>query len=137
MGVWVEAGQGLALIAIQLPRFFTNFARMPKILSHRELRVYQTAMHAAVHAIELSDRFPPAEKYGWRGQARRSAPSVCANISEAWRKRRYRTHFISKLTDAEAESAETQVWMELAWRCGHITEAEFTDIFHEYEVILG
>jgi four helix bundle protein len=110
---------------------------MPKVRSHRELRVYQSAMDAALRALELADRFPPEEKYAWRGQTHRSAPSVCANIAEAFRKRRYKPHFVSKLTDAEAEAAETQVWMELAFRKGCITENEFADIFGRYEKILA
>lgn len=94
-------------------------------------------MTAALRALELSDRFPPEEKYGWRSQVHRSAPSVCANVAEAWRKRRYIPNFISKLTDAEAEAGETQVWMELAWRRGHISKEEFEDIFRQYETVLA
>jgi four helix bundle protein len=110
---------------------------MPLVKSHRELRVYQSAMDAAVRALELADRFPPEEKYGWRGQTHRSAPSVCTNIAEAFRKRRYKPHFVSKLTDAEAEAAETQVWMELALRRGYIAEEEFADILDRYEKVLA
>src|SRR5688572_16866465 len=111
--------------------------RMPLIRSHRDLRVYEAAMAAALRALELAGRFPAEEKYGWISQVHRCAPSSCANIAEAWRKRRYKPHFISKLTDAEAEAAETQVWMELAWRRGHITTEEFDDIFNQYEKVLG
>jgi four helix bundle protein len=94
-------------------------------------------MSAALRALELSDRLPPDEKYRSKSQVHGCAPSVCANIAEAWRKRRYKPHFISKLTDAEAEAAETQVWMELGWRRGHITKEEFDDIFDQYEKVLG
>ena len=94
-------------------------------------------MTACLRALELADRFPAAEKYGSQSQVRRCAPSPCANIAEAWRKRRYNKHFISKLTDAEAEAAETQVWMELAWRRGYITKDEFDDVFDQYEKVLG
>ncbi|MGQ0560619.1 MAG: four helix bundle protein [Gemmatimonadota bacterium] len=110
---------------------------MPAIKSHRELRVYQSAMAAALRAVELADRFPAEEKYGWRGQVHKCAPSVCANIGEAWRKRRYKRHFVSKLTDAEAEAAETQVWMEWGWKRGYITKEEFDDIFDQYEKVLA
>ena len=110
---------------------------MPLIKSHRDLRVYQSAMSAAIRALELADRFPPEEKFGWTAQVHGSAPSVCANIAEAWRKRPYKRHFISKLTDAEAEAGETQVWMELAWRRGHVTKDEFDDIFDQYEKVLA
>ena len=110
---------------------------MPAIRSHRELRVYQAAVEAAVVAIRLADRFPPEEKFGWRAQTRGSAASTCAAIAEAFRKRRYRRHFISKLTDAEAEAAETQVWMELGWRRGYLQQAEFEEVFDRYEKVLG
>lgn len=119
------------------PVCISSFIRMALIKSHRELRVYQSAMNAAVHALDLADRFPAEEKFGWRLQVHKSAPSVCANTAEAFRKRRYKPAFVAKLTDAEAEAAETQVWMELAWRQGHITEAEFNEIFAEYEIVLG
>jgi four helix bundle protein len=110
---------------------------MTAIRSHRELRVYQTALEAAVVAIRLADRFPPEEKFGWRAQVRGCAASVCANIAEAFRKRRYKSHFISKLTDAEAEAAETQVWMELGWRMGYLQKAEFEEVFDRYEKVLA
>lgn len=110
---------------------------MPLIRSHRDLRVYQTAMAAALRALELADRFPAEEKFGWRSQVHRCAPSPCANIAEAWRKRRYVKHFVSKLTDAEAEAGETQVWMELAWRRGYISKEEFDDVFDQYEKVLA
>ena len=110
---------------------------MALVKSHRDLRVYQTAMTAAIRALELAGRFPEEEKYRSRSQVHGSAPSVCANIAEAWRKRRYKPHFVSKLTDAEAEAAETQVWMELAFRRGYITKGEFDDIFDQYEKVLG
>jgi len=109
---------------------------MPIIKSHRELRVYQSAMRAAIRTLELADKFPPEEIYGWRAQTRSCAPSSCANIAEAWRKRRYKRHFISKLTDAESESAEAQVWMEFGWRRGHINEAEFQEVFELWEIVL-
>jgi four helix bundle protein len=110
---------------------------MPLIKSHRDLRVYQSAMSAAIRALELADRFPPEEKFGWKSQVHGSASSVCANLAEAWRKRPYQRHFVSKLTDAEAEAGETQVWMELAWRRGHISKEEFDDIFEQYEKVLA
>jgi four helix bundle protein len=110
---------------------------MPIVKSHRELRVYQSAMDAAVRTLELADCFPAEEKYGWRAQVRRCAPSVCANIAEAFRKRRYKLHFVSKLTDAEAEAAETQVWMELACKRCYISKDEFEEVFERYEKVLA
>jgi four helix bundle protein len=80
---------------------------MEKIKSYRELRVYQAALEAAMIIFELTKRFPPEEKYSMTDQIRRSSRSVCANIGEAWRKRRYPAHFVSKLSDSEGEAEET------------------------------
>jgi len=70
-------------------------------------------------------------------QMRRSSRSVCSNIGEAWRKRRYPAHFISKLSDSEGEAEETRVWLELAFRCGYISKAETDELDREYDGILG
>ncbi|MBI5053457.1 MAG: four helix bundle protein [Chloroflexi bacterium] len=85
-----------------------------KITTHRDLRVYQKAFDSAMKIFELSKSFPSEEKYSLTDQMRRSSRSVCANLAEAWRKRRYEAHFMSKISDAESEAAETQVWIEFA-----------------------
>ena len=85
---------------------------MPNIRSYKELRVYQAAMDAAMEIFELTKRFPPEEKYSLTDQIRRSSRSVCTNIGEAWRKRRYPAHFVSKMSDSEGEAEETRVWIE-------------------------
>jgi len=87
--------------------------------------------------FELSKRFPVEERYSLTDQVRRSSRSVCANIAEAWRKRRYPNAFVSKLNDAEAEAAETQVWLEMAVRCGYLDQADSATLEQEYEHILG
>lgn len=74
------------------------------IKSHKDLRVYQMAFQAAMEIFELSKKFPPEEKYSLTDQIRRSSRSVCANLAEAWRKRRYKAAFIAKLNDSEAVS---------------------------------
>ena len=80
------------------------------IVNHfRDLEVYQGAMEIVMSVSELAKKFPADEKYVLNDQIRRSARSVCANLAEAWRKRRYLAAFISKLNDAETESAETEV----------------------------
>ena len=89
-----------------------------KIQSHRDLEVYRKAFEAAMQIFERSRLFPKEETYSLTGQVRRSSRSVCANLAEAWRKRRYEAAFISKLSDAESEAAETQVWIEFAVKCG-------------------
>jgi len=87
---------------------------MGKIETHRDLEVYQLGMEGASRIFELSKRFPKEEIYALTDQIRRSSRSVCANIAEAWRKRRYRNSFVCNLNVAEAEAAETQVWLEFA-----------------------
>jgi len=96
---------------------------MGNIRSHKELRVYQAAMDGAMQIFELTKAFPPEEKYSMVDQMRRSSRSVCANIGEAWRKRRYKAHFVSKLSDAKGEAEEKSVWLEFAEKCGYVPEA--------------
>ncbi len=91
-----------------------------KIRVHRELEVYRQAFEAAMQIYELSRSFPREEVYSLTDQIRRSSRSVCANLAEAWRKRRYAAAFTSKLSDVESESAETQVWLEFAVKCGYL-----------------
>jgi len=86
---------------------------MPNIRSYKELRVYQAAIEAAMRIFELSKNFPPEERYSLTDQIRRSSRSVCTNIGEAWRKRRYPAHFVSKMSDSEGEAEETRVWIEI------------------------
>src|SRR5919199_2593110 len=102
---------------------------MGHIGSYKELRVYQAAMDAAIEIFELTKRFPPEEKYSMVDQMRRSSRSVCANIAEAWRKRRYPAHFVSKLSDAEGEAEETRVWLEFAHRCGYMGESQSRELY--------
>jgi four helix bundle protein len=89
----------------------------------RELEVYKLAIEAAMRIFEISKLFPAEERYSLTDQIRRSSRSVCANIGEGWRKRRYPNAFVSKLSDADAESAETQVWLEFASKCGYLEKA--------------
>ncbi|MEA3376633.1 MAG: four helix bundle protein, partial [Chloroflexota bacterium] len=91
---------------------------MGKIRTHRQLDVYQMAFEAAMRVFELSKEFPRQETFSLTDQIRRSSRSVCANLGEAWRRRRYQAAFVSKLNDAEAEATETQVWLEFAVKCG-------------------
>jgi four helix bundle protein len=110
---------------------------MAAIRSYKELRVYQAAVAAAMRIFEITKTFPPEEKYSMVDQMRRSSRSVCSNIAESWRKRRYKAHFISKLTDAEGEADETCVWLELVWRCHYIDKEVADEIDQEYDRILG
>ena len=77
-----------------------------------DLRVYKNSIEAAIDIYEITKAFPPEEKYSMVSQVRRSSRSVCANIAEAWMKRRYRAAFVAKLSDSLSEAAETIVWLE-------------------------
>lgn len=108
-----------------------------RINSYKELRVYKNAIDSAMEIFELTKRFPTEEKYSMVDQVRRCSRSVCANLSEAWRKRRYKAAFIAKLSDAETEAAEVQVWVELAFRCRYIDDAFREKLDASYDTILG
>ncbi len=87
--------------------------------------------------FELSKSFPKEETYSLTDQIRRSSRSVCANLAEAWRKRRYPGSFISKLNDSEGEAAETQSWVEFAIRCGYLDREKGKQLFREYDEIIA
>ncbi len=89
-------------------------------MDFKSLRVYEIGFELAMEIFEISRRFPKEETYSLTDQIRRSSRSVCVNVAEAYRKRRYEKHFISKLTDSDAENAETQSWLEFAYACNYI-----------------
>lgn len=107
------------------------------IQSYSELRVYQAAIDAAMEIFHLSKLFPTEEKYSLTDQMRRSSRSVCANIGEAWRKRRYKAAFIAKISDAETEACETQIWLEFALRCNYLGEEKVKDLNERYNHIIS
>jgi len=98
--------------------------------SGKELRVYKYAYALAMDIYKISKRWPKEERYSLTDQIRRSSRSVCANIREAWAKRRYKAHFISKLTDSDAENSETDTWIDFALDCQYITEDEHKDLVY-------
>jgi four helix bundle protein len=110
---------------------------MKLIKSHRELDVYNIAFQAAMEIFSISKSFSKEERYSLTDQIRRSSRSVCANIAEAFRKRRYEKSFISKLNDAEAECAETQVWIEFALQCEYIDRESANTLYKLYDNIIG
>ena len=103
----------------------------------RELRVYQDAYEAARTIFALSKRWPKVEKYALTDQIRRSSRSVCANIAEAWRKRRYENHVVSKLSDADAEAAETRTWLQFGYDCDYLLGESFEELDDTYDRICG
>jgi len=108
-----------------------------KIRTHNDLEVYRRAFDAALQIYEYSKSFPTEETYSLTDQIRRSSRSVCANLAEAWRKRRYQAAFISKLSDAESEAAETQVWLEFAVSCDYLIRDHAAALYKEYDSIIG
>src|SRR6266542_1222531 len=111
-------------------------ARKP-VRHFRDLDVCQNALAAGLRAYELSKRFLPEERYALTDQVRQSSRSVCANIAEAWRKRRYKAAFVAKLSDSDTEATETQVSAEIAMRCRYWDQKTFTEIDQLYEKVLG
>jgi four helix bundle protein len=103
----------------------------------RELRVYRLAFDAAMRIYHLSREWPRDERFSLIDQIRRSSRSVCGCLAEAWKKRRYPAHFISKLSDADSEVSETQSWLEFARACGYLDDAEFQALDAIYAQISG
>ncbi|MFA5038094.1 MAG: four helix bundle protein [Candidatus Omnitrophota bacterium] len=110
---------------------------LPKAKSVRDLEVYKLGFDTAMEIFELTKKFPIEEKYSLIDQIRRSSRSVCSNLSEGWRKRRYVAVFVNKLSDAEQEAAETQTWLEFALKCGYIDQAVFEKFDDKYEHIFA
>jgi four helix bundle protein len=108
-----------------------------RIKNYKELRVFQNVMDSAMKVFQLTKNFPQEERYSMVDQMRRSSRSVCANLAEAWRKRRYKAMFIAKLSDAESEACETQVWIEFARRCGYLEDAVCDELDAAYDHIIG
>jgi four helix bundle protein len=98
------------------------------VKSAKELDVYKAAYHLAMRIFELTKSFPSEEKYALTGQIRRSSRSVCMNLREAWAKRRYEAHFISKLTDCDGENSETDTSLDFARGCGYITAEQHEEL---------
>ena len=107
-----------------------------RIERHTELEVYKKAFDAAMTIFAVSREFPAEEKYSLTDQVRRSSRSVCANLAEAWRKRRYEAAFRSKLSDSESEAAETQVWLEFAVKCDYLDRERAAQLYQTYDEVL-
>src|SRR5256885_17001477 len=108
-----------------------------RVADYKELRVYRLAFESAMEIFELSKKFPSEEKFSLTDQIRRSSRSICANLAEAWRKRRYEAAFVSKMNDSEGEAAETQTWLEFAVRCGYMNKEKARVLFKAYDEIIA
>tara|TARA_R110002049_G_scaffold174462_3_gene341652 strand:- start:8711 stop:9076 length:366 start_codon:yes stop_codon:yes gene_type:complete len=100
-------------------------------MKFQDLLAYQKSFSLAMKIFHLSKSFPREETYSLTDQIRRSSRSVSANISEAYRKRLYPKHFISKLTDSDAENSETQTWLEFSLQCNYISKDTFNNLMNE------
>ena len=110
---------------------------MPSVKHFRDLDVYQGAMSLLMEIFALSKEFPPDERFTLTDQIRRSSRSICANIAEAWRKRRYEAAFVSKLNDSETEGSETRVHLEIAFNHGYIDRRTFEALDDKCDKIIS
>jgi len=108
-----------------------------KIRTVRDLKVYRKAFDSAMEIFELTKEFPKEEKFSLTDQIRRASRSVCSNLSEGWRKRRYKAVFLNKLTDSGQEASETQTWLEFSFHCKYIDEGTFLKLDDSYEHIFA
>jgi len=99
-----------------------------QINSAKDLKVYRMAYELAMRVFEISKKFPAEERFALTSQIRRSSRSVCLNLREAWAKRRYEAHFISKLTDCDGENSETESSLDFAQDCRYIASKEHTEL---------
>jgi four helix bundle protein len=110
---------------------------MKAIRHHWQLDVYKLSVEAGMRIFELSKGFPREEMYSLTDQIRRSSRSVSGQIAEGWRKRKYEASFVSKLSDAEGEAAETQSWLEYSVKCGYMERNVGRELHRQYDRILG
>jgi len=96
--------------------------------NYKDWLAYQKAYQLAMQVFVVTKDFPPEERYSLTDQFRRSSRSVCANIAESYKRRKYPNHFISKLNDAEAENAETQVWIDFSYDCKYLSQEKTTTL---------
>ena len=110
---------------------------MVKIRSHKDLDVYKLAFKAAMKIYEITKDFPKEERYSLTDQIRRSSRSVCSNLAEGFRKRKYPKAFVSKVNDSEGEAAETQVWLDFSFSCQYIDSKTYNELYMDFDNIIG
>lgn len=137
MGEWGSGGINAICRVIPLSCEMVCAMGRETIKNHKDLDVDQMAFNTAMQIFELSKKFPIEEKYSLTDQIRRASRSVCANLAEAWRKRRYEAAFIAKVSDAEAEAAETQTWIEFAVQCNYLDVEAGRELYRSYNSILA
>ncbi len=105
------------------------------IRTFKDLIVYQKAFEEAMRIFQITKSFPRIEQYSLTDQIRRSSRSVCVNIGEAWRKRRYPAHFVSKLTDADTEATESIIWLDFSLECKYLSSDLYKEVSARYDEI--
>ena len=108
---------------------------MAQINSFRDLILYRKAYETSMEIFFLTKKYPKEEKYSLTDQIRRSSRSVCANVSEAWAKRRYEKVFMNKLTDSLGEEFETETWLSYSLDCGYIDKTEYINLMEKYDEV--
>ncbi len=116
------------LCTVEMNELLVTVFRKINRMDFKELLAYKKAFSLAMEIKKVSDSFPKDEKYALTDQIRRSSRSVCANIAEAYRKRRYINHFISKLTDSDGENSETSVWLDFALEYNYLSKEQHIDM---------
>jgi len=111
--------------------------RKKKLRHFRDLEVYRRSFDAAMSIFQMTKAFPKEERYSLVDQIRKSSRSVCANLAEGWRKRRYLAVFKNKITDSMMEASETQCWLEFCLACQYIKKSDFNDLDNDYEQIIA
>lgn len=99
--------------------------------------MYELAFKAAMKIFEITKSFPPEEKYSLTDQIRRASRSVCSNLAESWKKRKYKAVFVNKLTDSMQEASETQCWLEFSMRCNYLKKDDFSELDSDYDKIIS
>lgn len=110
---------------------------MEIIKKSTDLKVYKEAFQVAMKIFEISKSFPKEEIYSLTDQIRRSSRSICANISEAFRKRHYEKNFVLKIIECESEADETQTWLMFAYHCQYLAQAQYDELMESYDRIIG
>jgi four helix bundle protein len=105
------------------------------VSTFKDLMVYKKAFALAMEIFHITKKFPPEEKYGLTNQIRKSSRSVCSNLGEGYRKRRYEAHFISKVSDADMENSETQVWLDFSLACEYLLKEIYLNLTAKSEEI--
>lgn len=108
---------------------------MSELVGHRGLKVFQLSYQLAMEIFEISKSFPKEETYSLTDQIRRSSRGVSTNIAEGYRKRRYPKHFVSKMSDADGEATETQVWLEYSRDCRYISTEKCNELLAQYQEV--